>query len=187
MVRAMGRQLQHYGGLPVPYTVSWTAEADSFFVAECPHAAMAAICQAEAIGQGKPRLGKPHSQRQREVITCGLCDLCARPLKLKTKVSLSHARVRLDGAEGACVMQVEPLLCRPCAKISLRHCPALKRDIADGSLMVRQVTRYRVQFAVMSEVYVAQLTGEHRKAIGHAKVELQAWVDRDAAWLEAST
>lgn len=51
--------------------------------------------------------------------------------------------------------------------------------------MVRQVTRYRVQMAVMTSEYVETITGEARKAIGHGKVELLAWIDRNEAWLAA--
>lgn len=38
-----------------------------------------------------------------------------------------------------------------------------------------------------SALYVQQITGEYRRAMGHAKVELLAWVDRDAAWLEGAS
>jgi hypothetical protein len=51
--------------------------------------------------------------------------------------------------------------------------------------MIRQVTRHRVQVALMSAEYVAIRTGEDVIAAGHAKVELLRWIDRDAAWLEA--
>ena len=64
------------------------------------------------------------------------------------------------------------------------HCPSLKRDLASGDAAIRQVGSYRVQFAVMDEVYIASLTGQSVRAIGHAKVELMSWVDRDVAWLE---
>jgi hypothetical protein len=127
--------------------------------------------------------GKPHSQRQRQAIAQGLCDLCGRSLRVSTKVSLSHARVRPDGAEGLCVMQVEPLLHRDCAAESMRFCPSLRRDIEAGTLFVRQVTRHRSQCAVMSPEYVESLTGSPVKALGHAKVELINWIDRDAQWL----
>lgn len=177
----MSTQL-HYGGVPVPYTVSWTAE-ESFHVARCAHAGGRAICQAVAPGEGKPKFGSPHSQRQREAIARGLCDLCGKPLKLRTKVSLSHARPRGMGANGFAILQVEPLLHKECAAISMEHCPSLKRDVAAGTLFVRQVSRWRVQMAVMSPVYVAEMAGEAVKAVGHAKVELLAWTDRDAEWL----
>lgn len=173
-----------YGGVPVPNTASWTAE-EAFTVGRCCFADWRlSILQTEAHGQGKPQFGKPHSQRQRQAIVEGLCDLCGRALAARTKVSLSHARVRHNGAEGPAILQVEPLLHRECAATSMRHCPSLKRDIAGGSLMVRQVTRYRVQLAIMDEEYVESITGVRTKAIGHAKVELLAWKDRDAAWLE---
>ena len=174
-----------YGSTAVPFTASWSAE-DRFWVAECPHAKRPAIRQSVAQGEGKPLFGKPHADRQRQVIAQGLCDLCGRPLAARTKVSLSHARVQLHGADGPAVLQVEPLLHRECAAESLRHCPSLRRDVREGVLMVRQVTRFRVQFAIMSPECVETLAGEHRKAIGHAKVELLAWKDRDAAWLGAA-
>lgn len=174
-----------YGGVPVPYTVSWSAE-EQFSVALCPHARRDAICQTEDRGNGKPLFGKPHSNRQRQAIASGLCDLCARTLAGRTKVSLSHARPQPHGADGWAILQVEPLLHRECALTSMRHCPSLKRDIEAGTLKVRQVTRWRPQFAVMDEVYTETVTGIRQIAIGHAKVELLAWVDRDADWLEAA-
>lgn len=173
-----------YGGVAVPYTASWSAEEGRFFLARCRYANALAICQVEARGEGKPRFGKPHSQRQREVIARGLCDLCGRPLAHRTKVSLSHARVVTHGAEGPAILQVEPLLHKECAAISLTQCPSLKRDVKAGTLMVRHVTRHRVQMAVMSAEYMLEMTGEERKAIGHAKVELLRWIDHSADWLD---
>lgn len=174
-----------YGGVPVPNTASWSAE-EAFSLGGCRFAdGRLSILQTEAQGVGKPLFGKPHCQRQRQAIARGLCDLCGKPLGARTKVSLSHARVRFNGAEGPAVLQVEPLLHRECAATSLRHCPSLKRDVAAGTAAIRQVTRYRVQLAIMDEIYVASITGRAERAIGHAKVELLAWKDRDAAWLES--
>jgi hypothetical protein len=121
--------------------------------------------------------------RQREAIARGLCDTCGKPLKLATKVSLSHARPQPHGAQGWAILQVEPMMHRRCAAISAKHCPALRRDIEEGSIKVRQVTRWRAQCAIMSAEYVETLTGRHIKALGHAKVELLDWIDRDLAWL----
>jgi hypothetical protein len=172
-----------YGGVPVPWTASWTAE-EAFHVARCPTAGgRVAICQSVAQGEGKPRFGKPHSQRQRKAIADGLCDLCGRTLKGRTKVSLSHARPRY-AAEGWAILQVEPLLHKECAAESIEHCPSLKRDLRDGSLMVRQVARHRVQFAVMHATYTQEIAGAPVTAIGHAKVELLSWTDRTEAWLQ---
>ena len=172
------RDLVYYGGVPVPYAASWSTETE-FSVAPCRFAGgRLAICQNGARGVGKPLFGKPHAVRQR--------DLCAKPLRVRTKVSLSHARPQLHSARGGEILQVEPLLHRECAAVSMRHCPALKRDIALGTLMVRQVTRHQIQLAIMTATYTQTIAGAACPAIGHAKVQLQAWVDRDADWLLAA-
>lgn len=161
------------------------AEDGTWFLGPCAYfERRQALCQPEARGAGRPLFGKPHAQRQRETIALGLCDLCGRPLKLATKVSLSHARPQPHGADGWAVLQVEPMLHRACARKSMEHCPSLRRDLAHGTLMIRQVTRWRVQAAIMDRPYVLSLTGQDVKALGHAKVELLAWIDRDLAWLE---
>lgn len=180
-----------FGNTPVPYTVSWSAE-ERFFIARCQYFRRPAICQDVAPGQGQPRFGKPHSQRQRETIARELCDLCGRPLRARTKVSLSHARPMPHGAEGLAILQVEPLLHRECAATSMQYCPSLRRDIAAGTLMVRQVTRSRVQCAVMSPEFVGTYVPGYQfnatdRILGHAKVELIDWVDRDEAWLTENT
>ena len=179
----IARSIRRFGATAVPWTVSWSAE-ERQFLAECPHFSSGiALCQDSAPGEGKPQFGKPHSDRQREAIVRGLCDLCGKPLKLSTKVSLSHARPVLHGAEGWAILQVEPLLHRSCAAESMRWCPSLKRDLTAGSLMIRQVTRWRPQVAIMSAEYVRSVTGSDCTALGHGKVELLSWVDRDLVWL----
>lgn len=172
-----------YGGVPVPYTASWSGE-EKFSLEPCRFAGgRLAICQHEARGTGKPLFGKPHSIRQRQVIANDLCDLCGRPLRNSTKVSLSHARPRANGASALDILQVEPLLHKACAAISVQHCPSLKRDIAAGAIEIRQVTRHEVQVAIMDEGYTHRLTGVARPAAGHAKVHLLAWKIRDLSWL----
>jgi hypothetical protein len=171
-----------FGNALVPWTVSWSSE-ERLFVGQCRHAKRLAICQDSSPGVGKPAFGKPHADRQREAIARDLCDLCGKTLKNRTKVSLSHARPQMHGADGLAILQVEPLLHRECAVTSMQHCPSLRRDLREGTLMVRQVTRHRVQFAIMAEPYVLEVAGAAVKAVGHAKVELVAWIDRDEAWL----
>ena len=172
-----------YGNAPVPYSVLWSGEDPPFIGSDPKVTAIPAVCNAEAPGVGRPLFGKPHMQRQREVIIDGLCDLCGKTLKGRSKVSLSHAKERI-GADGLCVMQVEPLLHKECAVISMQHCPSLKRDIRNGTLMVRLVTRYRVQMAQLTGDATVEFTGTRCPgAAGHAKVELLAWQDKDADWL----
>lgn len=182
----MGDRAQlYFGNVPVPYSVAWTAE-NEMRVDVCPHAKAPAICQSTARGEGKPLFGSPHSDRQREVIALDLCDICAKPLKNRTKVSLSHARPRGNAATAWDVLQVEPLLHKECAAISIRHCPSLKRDLANGTVEIKQVLSHRVQFAVYSAQGTFEATGQLRKAISHAKVQLLKWKDRDLSWLEAA-
>lgn len=178
-----------FGATAVPWTVGWTGEG-SFYIGQCQFTRQPAICQAVAPGVGKPNFGRPHWNRQRECIAKYLCDLCGKSLKLATKVSLSHARPVGHGADGLAILQVEPLLHRACAAESMRYCPSLKRDIAAGALMVRQVTRSRVQFSIVGpqfvSVYVPGYEAKpHERIVGAAKVDLQRWVDRDADWLAA--
>ncbi|OKO87656.1 hypothetical protein AC629_13425 [Bradyrhizobium sp. NAS80.1] len=178
-----------FGNAAVPYTVSWTGE-ERQFVGVCPHARGLALRMQHAPGIGKPQFGKPHSDRQREVIARGLCDLCGKPLKNRTKVSLSHARGRTNAAPGSTtgILQVEPLLHRECALDSMKFCPSLKRDLAARTLMIRQVNRYAVQFAIMAPEYIQHYVADYEpspkdRIVGHAKVELIRWIDRDFDWL----
>lgn len=183
--------IQRFGATAVPWTVGWSGE-EAFSVAACPHAGgRLAICQSEAVGVGKPSFGKPHWRRQRQCIADCLCDLCGQSLKVATKVSLSHARPVGHGAQGLAILQVEPLLHRACAAESMRYCPSLKRDIANGTLRVRQVTRHRVQFSIMGPQFVSHYVPgyeakPHERIVGAAKVELLRWIDRDEAWLEGT-
>lgn len=175
-----------YGNIPVPYSVLWSGEDRLTLGADRNVPGHLAVCNEVAPGTGRPVFGKPHMQRQRELVILGRCDLCNRPLKSRAKVSLSHARERV-GAEGLCVMQVEPLLHRECAAISLLHCPSLKRDTAGETLNVRLVSRYRVQIAQLTAEAATKFAGiSHSGAIGHAKIELLEWQDRSAEWLARS-
>lgn len=181
----MTREILHWGNVPVPYAALWTAEQGRMHVAVCPHIGRIACCDVTARGEGRPVFGKPHMGRQRELIVGDLCDLCARPLRLRTKVSLSHTRNTLTGANGPVQMQVEPLLHKDCAAICVRHCPSLRRDIARGTLSLSQVIRHRHQVAILTEDAIEHFCGERRKGVaGHAKVELIRWIDRDLSWLE---
>jgi hypothetical protein len=183
---SVGKQQLFYGGVPVPYVASWTAE-ERIFLAPCPHAGgRLALCEEDHRGQGKPRFGKPHMGRQREAIAHDLCDLCGKSLRGCTKVGLSHAQPVAHAVRPGDILQVEPLMHRECAAVSAEHCPSLKRDIRSGTLMVRQVFRHRAQFAIYSEQGVFEACGVRQIAVSHAKVQLLKWKDRDLAWLEAS-
>lgn len=176
----------HFGAMAVPWTVSWDTE-ERFYLGKCPIFGQPAIMQDVAPQQGKPLFAKPHMQRQREAIAAARCDLCGKPLKIATKVSLSRARPQPHGAQGWAILQVEPLLHRACARESVRWCPSLKRQIEAGLLRVRQVTQHRAQCAIMDPAYVETITGTASRALGHAKVELLNWIDRDLDWLHEAS
>ncbi|WP_180641209.1 hypothetical protein [Agrobacterium vitis] len=119
-------------------------------IGTCPITKRFACMDADARGEGKPIFGKPHMNRQREVIYHDLCDLCAKPMKMHTRVSLSHAKL-----------------------------------IAAGTINIRHVLKHAVQFAALTAVACEEFTGEARSGvIGHAKVELLRWRDRDLSWLQ---
>lgn len=85
-------------------------------------------------------------------------------------------------------MQVEPMVHRECAILCIDNCPSLKRDVANGTLAVRQVFRFEVQLAIMGPQYVQHYVPDYvpnpsDRIIGHAKVVLLKWRDRDEAWL----
>jgi hypothetical protein len=176
------RQL-YFGNVPVPYTVAWQAEERTLYLGTCPHANRVALRQRHTRGAGKPLFGSPHADRQREAIACDLCDLCGRPLKNRTKVSLSQARSRMNAASPMDVLQVEPLLHKQCAAICMQHCPSLRRQQRDGVLNIRQVLRHRCQFAICSEQGVFEAVGIRQRAVSHAKVQLLKFTARDEGWL----
>ena len=175
-----------FGKTPVPKTASWSAE-EGMFIAPCLYFdKRPAICQADLQGVGTPLFGKPHSVRQRRAIALCLCELCGKTMKATSKISLSHARPQPHGAEGWAILQVEPMLHAECAAMCVEHCPSLKRDVRDGSVQIRIVSRWRAQCAIMDEAYTKEVTGQSIKALGHAKVELLQWKDRDLKWLKAA-
>lgn len=175
-----------YGGVPVPYTVSWSGE-EEMQVERCRFAGgQLAICQISEPGSGKPQFARPHWIRQREAISRGLCDLCGTSLNARTKVSLSHAAPVPHGADGWAILQVEPLLHRDCAVTCLDHCPSLKRDIEAGTLKIRQVLKWQCQISILDPAYAEDygvVIPAGVKPAGHAKVELLRWRERDLDWL----
>lgn len=174
-----------WGNVPVPNTASWSAE-EGLKLGSCPlfpDAGRPALVQADRQGEGKPLFGSPHSDRQRKAMAMCLCDICGKSLRTSTKVSLSHAKPYPHGAQGWAILQVEPMMHRACARIAIEHCPSLKRDLAEGTLRIRQVYKFRVQCAIMSPEYVEAETGHRVEALGHAKIELLRWAGRDLTWL----
>lgn len=172
--------IYRYGDLPVPWTVAWSSE-EEFYVDQCPWFKVPVICQKSAQGQGVPKFGQPHAMRQRQVMYQGLCDLCAKPLMNRTKVSLSGT-VKLSIFEF--VVQGEPLLHRECALESFKHCPSLKRQAANGRLNIRQIFQYRAKLTPAGPDDRAKVPLCKLPLLGAlAVIEIMSQTERDLHWL----
>lgn len=171
-----------FGNIQVPYTTMWSGE-DKLWVGTCPLTGEVSVLQNSNIGAGKPVFAKPHMNRQREAVIKGLCDICGKPLKNKTKVSLSDARPRINAFEPLDVLQFEPLVHKHCAQIAIEQCPHLQAKLKSGETFIRQVFKHSVQMAILTPHAVHECTNEFIVATGHAKVCLIKWKDRDLNWL----
>lgn len=171
-----------YGDIPVPQPVMWSAE-DEYFVALCPIWKRPAICQKEAQGEGVPRFGRPHVMRQRRAMASVLCDVCGKPLRNATKISLSSFGG--DYPQGYLLTQVEPLLHADCARLSVEHCPALQRQLRDGRMRARQVFQCRPKPTIASAEERQSFIPEHRggEVLGLAVMELTWWRDVTPSFL----
>lgn len=170
-----------YGETAVPWGAMWSTE-DEYFVGECRWFKRSAICQKEAQGEGAPKFGQPHTIRQRKLHAFCLCDICAKPLRNSTKISMSN----FGGADhdGAVLTQSEPLLCVKCAKMSLAHCPSLKRQAANGQLRIRQVYRAKSRPTLATFEERARFVPEYEgpDILGLAVVDLLSWRDVTVEW-----
>lgn len=175
-----------YGDIAVPYPVMWSAE-EEYFVAECPWFKRPAICQKEAHGEGVPRFGRPHAMRQRKVMALVLCDVCAKPLRNSTKISLSNFGA--DYPEHYLLSQVEPLLHADCARLSIKHCPALRNQLDGGQMRVRQVFHCQPRATIASSEerasFVPDYTGHD--VLGLAVMDLLKWRDVTLQWSKHGT
>lgn len=175
--------MQRWGNIIIPWTVAWTGER-RFTVSRCPYARTMALCQEEAPGVGKPDFGKPHSNRQRRAQALQLCDICAKPLKGRTRISLSQDSARHVDGLGLVPLAVEPMVHKECAVISLDQCPALKKQVAAGTIFIRQVSQARLIAQVLNEAATLEFAGVSAPgAVGHLKLAITQFVARDEAWL----
>lgn len=178
-----------YGNIPVPYSAAWTEE-NTYFLAPCPwvnsqrqYKGLLALHQKSAPAQGRPTFAKPHMNRQRESLFKGLCDICAMPMRNRTKVSMSEERwTDVQGVKMPLV--VEPLCCRGCARVALTQCPHLKRQIQSGQIIVRQVYKYDLAFSQLTGEATMEFAGVYAPGtIGHLKMRLQKSAIRSLDWL----
>lgn len=164
----------------------WSEETE-YFIGECPWFKRPAICQREAQGRGVPKFGQPHVNRQRKLHALGLCDICAKPLKNRTKISMSN----FGGTErpGMVLTQSEPLAHVECATLSLEACPSLRRQAQSGRLRIRQVFRFQTRPTLATPEERARFVPDYKgpDIIGLAVVDIFGWRDVSDQFCSAST
>ncbi|MPZ79794.1 MAG: hypothetical protein GEV28_05090 [Actinophytocola sp.] len=86
-------------------------------------------------GRGRPKFGEMHPQRQRRVMRKLLCQVCAGPADQSDEgVLWLLPDFRDDWPGWPTRMGLdEPPVCRPCLRLSVRVCPALRR----GAVAIR--------------------------------------------------
>jgi hypothetical protein len=136
------------GRVVVPYVTAWSAEEDSSAaVVELPGRGIGYADESISdrdrrgvlwwrtplrLGQGRPMFGMVHPLRQRRAMRRLLCQVCAGPADRTDEGVLWLVRdFQEDWAGWPERMSVtEPPVCMPCAVLSLRACPALRRGAA---------------------------------------------------------
>ena len=132
--------------LTVPYITTWSTEQD--LPATVINHSRAGIAYADETlsdrdengilwtriasrpGHGRPQFGKVHSLRQRRAVRKLLCQVCGNPADRTHNGTLWLLQDHRDDwphwPEN--MAATEPPICLPCAHISRRACPALRRS-----------------------------------------------------------
>ena len=128
-------------------------------------------------GRGRPQFGQVHSLRQRRAMRKLLCSICAGPADSTDQGMLWLVRdYRHDWPQWPEHMAAtEPPVCLPCARISLRACPALRK----GSVAIR------VGHSTIAGVYGARYQAGHLGAVAVEDV-IVTYDDPDIRWTCAS-
>jgi hypothetical protein len=157
------------GGLGIGYRDETSADRDGYGVLWCR--------TPSRVGVGRPLFKQTHSLRQREVMRRLLCQVCAQPADRDDRGVLwllgDHRGDWRGWPEG--MGNAHPPLCLPCAHVSVRACPYLRR----GHVAVR--TRHHPIAGVSGGVYrpgalFLQLVG----------VRVLGYDDPGVRWLQAA-
>ncbi|SDH35431.1 hypothetical protein SAMN05216553_1204 [Lentzea fradiae] len=179
--------------LIVPYITSWSAEQEiPSRVVELPGIGIGYANEmfgdrdAQGVlwlrsgvrhGVGKPEFGKVHPLRQRRAMRKLLCQVCAGPADLNDDGLLWLLRdYRSDWTGWPDGMGcTEPPVCLPCASVSLRLCPALRRGAA--AVRVRESVVAGVRGALYRKSPIGPVSAEDVNV---------AYDDPDIRWVVAS-
>lgn len=143
-------------GIPVPYINRWGPERVDDVMIEIDSNVGGAALFLRDDDQTEPDFLHQSFQRQRECMTQGLCQVCARRVPWSRRfLVLSDMSVEniLLGLRPTPAV-TEPWLDERCAEFAMQHCPALIRRERDEALTLVPITSKRqVRFA-MSRGYV---------------------------------
>jgi hypothetical protein len=135
----------------VPYITSWSRERDvPYTLVERPGVGIAyadeTLADRDSHGvlwqrsasrphHGRPQFGKVHPLRQRRAMRKLLCQVCGGPADHTNDGVLwvlpDHREDWVDWPDG--MANVEPPICQPCVRLSLRLCPRLRM----GAVVIR--------------------------------------------------
>jgi hypothetical protein len=135
----------------VPYIVTWSEEQElPTRIVESPRGGIGFADEvigdrdrdgvlwtrmSSCAGRGRPKFAAMHPLRQRRAMRRLLCQICGQPADQDERGVLwllpDRSEGRADWPNGKWV--IEPPICRPCAPIAARLCPALRR----GHIVVR--------------------------------------------------
>jgi hypothetical protein len=135
----------------VPYIVTWSEEQElPTRIVESPRGGIGFADEvigdrdrdgvlwtrmSSCAGRGRPRFAAMHPLRQRRAMRRLLCQICGQPADQDERGILwllpNYSDGRAGWPNGKWV--VEPPICRPCAPVAARLCPALRR----GRIAVR--------------------------------------------------
>lgn len=135
-------------GLPVPFVNRWGPEdVDRLTIdwdTHCGHWGVFLDDTSEVV----PDFTRQHQGRQRECVTRGLCQVCARPVSYKHRMlpvgGVSAQTILIKGEPTTVI--TEPWLCAWCADFAASTCPALiRRTRSDDLVMVAIRSSYDFQ------------------------------------------
>lgn len=153
-------------GLPVPHINRWGPERIEAVTIEIDRNIGGAALFLHDDDQTEPDFLRQSFQRQRECMTQGLCQVCARRVPWSRRFlvlsDMSVENITLGAKQTPAV--TEPWLDERCARFALEHCPALIRRSRDENLTLMPITSKRqVRFAMSRGYADGPLEGVSRQ------------------------
>ncbi|UEM07996.1 hypothetical protein JL101_035695 (plasmid) [Skermanella rosea] len=171
-----------WGTSPVPWVAAWSPEASREAVYVRTETIggnrLRFMCDGiDTPGEGRPVFKIMHLERSRHVVAHRLCQICCEPLPASSICMNQGER------EGFHPLINDGLpMCEPCASLSIRHCPGLKRAAAAGRLHVFRASDWDLAPVILGPVPEAKggcrrvnelLAKERGPVFGYVKLVLR--------------